>query len=229
MSISSILFPCRCPFCLKVISENSISCEDCANTAQIKQYKRTFKNGCECVSAYAHEGVWRKSVLMYKYHGYKQFSVQFSLVLKELAEASFSDVDFDIFVPVPMHKSKRRERGFDQVELLCRKTAKLLGAKSQSVLVQTKLNRSQHELSESERFKNVKGIYSCKNSEAVRGKNILLFDDIVTTGATLLECSNVLLEHGAAKVCCITVNTRLSGEALIKSSSKVRAKPSGVI
>lgn len=206
MFLTKLLFPSRCPFCTKVIEQNSRSCKDCAKYLELAAHKQRLPNNCECLSVFRHEGVWRNAVLNYKFRSNRQYYVQFSLILGDALERNYNTERFDFYTFVPMHKNKLRERGFNQVELLCKETARLTSACSKSVLKQTKINKTQHELNREDRKANVKGIYSCTDERAVKDKNILLFDDIVTTGFTLSECSNILLKSGAKEVVCITLN-----------------------
>lgn len=206
MFLTKLLFPSRCPFCTKVIASKARCCVKCEEYLSIAPHRQKLQNGCECISLFRHEGVWRKAVLDYKFHSNRQYYVQFSLMLKDVLESSYDTEKFDFYTFVPMHKNRLKERGFNQVKLLCDETARLTDAKSEDVLEQTKLNKAQHKLDKKSRALNVKGIYICIKPKVVKDKNILLFDDIVTTGSTLTECSNVLLKGGAKSVTCITLN-----------------------
>lgn len=90
--------------------------------------------------------------------------------------------------------------GFDQARLLAKELARGLKLPYVSALEKPKGNRIQHELSFAERWENVKGVYRLKRKIDVRGKTVLLCDDIVTSGATMWEAGRVLLQHGAKAV-----------------------------
>lgn len=115
----------------------------------------------------------------------------------------YRDINFDGVCFVPMHKSRKRVRGFNQSEVLTERIAKILSLPIINALSCVKSAHSQHKIKDyKERFKNVKGIY--KANGAFDGKTLLLVDDIMTTGATLNECAAVLLRAGADKIYCVT-------------------------
>lgn len=206
MNFYNILFPARCPFCSKVIKDSMSSCNECSSLTKLHPYSQLLSNGCICISAFPHKGVYRKAVLNYKFYNNKQYYRQFSFILKHVIEDGYSESRFDLFTSVPMHRKKRKTRGFNQVELIAKHTAKLMHQPYAELLLQTSLNKEQHTLKREERIENVKGIYACINEKKVSDKNILIFDDIITTGSVLLECTNTLLKSGARSVCCVTIN-----------------------
>jgi ComF family protein len=114
----------------------------------------------------------------------------------------------DIIIPVPLHPSRQKERGFNQsYSIACgffnsRKRLILKGA-----LSRLRPTRTQTELDRNERCKNVQEAFAAKKPEVVDGKEIVLVDDVVTTGATLNECAHVLKKNGAALVSAITLAT----------------------
>lgn len=115
-----------------------------------------------------------------------------------------SDTDFDAVVGIPMHSAKKRQRGFNQAELLAREFARLTGIPHRpSLLIQKEQRATQASLPRDARTKNVSGIY-----RAVRvtpASSILLIDDICTTGATLNAGARALLAQGARRVCALVV------------------------
>ncbi len=127
-----------------------------------------------------------------------------------MAGFSFPDFDFSgysLFIPVPLHIKRLRERGFNQSLLL----AKEMGKKHNlpvnfSLLKRCKSTLTQTGLNKAEREKNVKGAFVIADRKKVAGENIILIDDVYTTGATLNECAKVLLEAGAQKVAVLTLS-----------------------
>jgi ComF family protein len=109
-----------------------------------------------------------------------------------------------IVIPLPLSKSRRRWRGFNQAEILVNVLSEKLGMLQGSPLVKQN-TRTQKDLNKEQRRKNVLGCFSLKAGAEVRGKNYILVDDVVTTGATLMEASKVLKRNGAAKVWCMTI------------------------
>jgi ComF family protein len=118
-----------------------------------------------------------------------------------------------VVVPVPLFAKRERERGFNQATLLADGAVKRLRKlepewklrAQPSVLVRVKQTRAMYALNPSQRRKNMHGAFRVVDAEAVRGREILLVDDIMTTGATARECARVLLGAGAAKVWVATV------------------------
>ncbi len=103
-------------------------------------------------------------------------------------------------VPVPLHPARLAERGYNQTERIFRRWSERQGWPWLDALARTRLTAPQWELPPAERRRNVRGAFALTRPEAIRGKIILLVDDIVTTGATMNECAKVLRRGGAAKV-----------------------------
>ena len=109
-------------------------------------------------------------------------------------------------MPVPLHPKKLRERGFNQSLLLAKAVAvKLNGLLDFLSLIRAKETIPQTTLSKTERKKNVQNAFVLKNPAGVLKKNILLVDDVFTTGNTLNECAKVLTRGGAKAVFCVTL------------------------
>jgi competence protein ComFC len=109
----------------------------------------------------------------------------------------------DYIVPVPLHISKKRERGYNQSDFICDGLSEALEIHSlQKCLKRRRYTKTQTELSREERKKNVKGAFELRKkfSPIIQGKRILLVDDVITTGSTILECSRVLKESGCGDI-----------------------------
>ena len=124
--------------------------------------------------------------------------------LSELLESVVRDRDFDAIVPVPMHRSKRRQRGYNQAELLGRALAKRLRIPCEPAMLRKRVERrAQSTLARSDRAANVRGVFAA--SAAVRGRSILIVDDICTTAETLRASAHELLSGNASRVCAVIV------------------------
>ena len=111
-----------------------------------------------------------------------------------------------VIMPVPLHRQRLRERGFNQSLLLARILASDLGNQLDYLsLIRNRYTRAQTGLKKKERRKNVKGAFSVIQPNAIKHKEILLVDDVFTTGSTLNECARTLKESGATTVICLTV------------------------
>jgi ComF family protein len=110
---------------------------------------------------------------------------------------------FDYAVPVPLHKSKLRERTYNQSDYICHGISEALGIKPlEKCLNRTRCTKTQTKLSITEREENVRNAFALnpKFGELIKGKNIILVDDVITTGSTILECARVLKENGCGEV-----------------------------
>jgi len=104
----------------------------------------------------------------------------------------------DLIIPVPLHKKKKRKRGYNQSDYFAKGISDAMDLEwSSKILFRIKNNPSQTNKSRIERIDNVEGIFQVKKPDEIRSKNILLVDDVITTGATLYACSKALMDAGA--------------------------------
>src|SRR5215217_5533764 len=141
-----------------------------------------------------YEGVGKEVVHALKYRGYKKLVARLAT---PLMLQSLGDGRFDTVVPVPLHRSRLRKRGFNQAELLARGVAAEINAPVSDTLKVVRSTRDQVELSAAQRRANVAGAY--RASAPHRGK-VLLIDDVFTTGATMSACASTLVRAGAQEV-----------------------------
>jgi ComF family protein len=150
-------------------------------------------------------GNLRKAILQLKFHRREPLAIRLGALLAQPFEA-LSASDSAIVVPVPLHPSRRRQRGFNQAELLARGLVRRLrGEKRRLQLVAGSLRRirptlPQVGLSVSARRENVSGVFSVARPEQVRSRPVVLVDDVMTTGATLSACAAALKRAGASQV-----------------------------
>lgn len=198
-----LLFPPRCALCGEVTAVGAPLCPICAEeNPLIHEEKRILlpDNGktVVCRVPYAYDGKIREGIIRFKFYGRTAGAEFFG---RQIA-AEFRPDGFDFVTAVPVSAARRKARGYNQAELLARAAAVRLKLPYRETLVKAVDNREQHRLSERERRKNVRGVYSVVFGQEISGKSILLVDDIVTTGATLGACAGVLFGHGAAAVSC---------------------------
>ncbi len=164
---------------------------------------------------YRHPPV-KEALWMLKYKGKKRLAgvfgeVLYGRMLEELADlAVMKNFREPILIPIPLSGKRRRERGFNQAELICRKLLGLDEGKNfkleEKVLIRPKESEHQARIEErKKRLQNIVGAFEVKNPELVENKNIILIDDIITTGATLSEAKKVLRAAGARKVIAFTI------------------------
>lgn len=240
-SIASVLFPadCRvcgdplaafsrvpvCPSCWNQLSEQTGPlCSRCGESLIVSDFDEGEGALCrpcrmtppDFERAVAHglyAGPLRSLLHLLKYDGLQPIADRLGAMLAEHV-ATIDDLPGKMLVvPVPLYKGKRRERGFNQSELLARAVChsmQLLRPEWRSelgpgVLDRRRDTRSQAELSVAQRRRNLRGVFFVPKPERVRGRDVLLIDDIYTTGATARACSQALKKAGAASVRVATV------------------------
>jgi ComF family protein len=130
--------------------------------------------------------------------------VWFAERLAEVVKAE--GLDADVVVPVPLHRDRERERGYNQADLIARPLAKRLNLPHRAVLlVRTRPRPDKQVLSLEERWESVRGAFATRPGSQVDNLRVLLVDDVMTTGATLDACSRALLDAGARSVIGLTV------------------------
>ncbi|MBU2544714.1 hypothetical protein KJ618_04585 [Patescibacteria group bacterium] len=137
-------------------------------------------------------------------------SALYDKILEELQDLEiFNNFTQPLLIPIPLSKERLKERGYNQSELLCKELSfidSMSFTLCSDVLYKPVHTRQQTKtLSKSERINNLHGCFAIKNQEKIRNRNIILIDDIITTGATLLEAKKVLRQSGAKKIIAFTV------------------------
>ena len=111
------------------------------------------------------------------------------------------DWNIDLIVPVPLHKLKKAERGYNQSFYIAKGIGKFLGITfSDRIVKRIKYTESQTTMTLNKREENISGAFRVRNKNAIKNKSILIVDDVITTGATISECGKILLEAGAEKI-----------------------------
>jgi ComF family protein len=155
-----------------------------------------------------------RAITLLKYHAVTPLADWFAARLEELAAAEPALVEVDLVVPVPLDRARRRERGYNQAELIARPLARRLGKPLEaSLLVRTKPRPEKLKLSRHERWETVRGAYHAAEGAQIDKASILLVDDVFTTGATLDACARALRARGARRVLAATV-ARVTRERL---------------
>jgi ComF family protein len=166
------------------------------------------------VAAGFYGGTLRRAIHLLKYHEKAALAEPLGVLLAQnlgepssaLFEKGGKEPQFDAVIPVPLHRSRLRARGFNQAERLARVVARERGWQLDTTALQrTKATRSQTTLSGEARRENMRGAFAVVMPQAVVGKSILLIDDVLTTTSTVAECARVLQEAGARRVCVATL------------------------
>lgn len=145
-----------------------------------------------------YQGKVIKIVESFKYGGVKGLA---SFISQEMADYLQEFPDIDYLVPIPLHPVRKRERGFSQTELLSRKLSLYSGIPLLNALIRVKNTKSQTILGKAERKENLKNAFSLNPKNKFKeGSNMILIDDVLTTGSTMAEAAKVLKKGGAKKV-----------------------------
>lgn len=200
----NLIYPPKCIFCRRLLAESEKGiCRSCSlSLPPDESPERKSKFFESCTACYEYSGVVRGSLLRYKFNGASHYSELYGKLLAvRLFEHGIED--FDLVTWVPVSRRRKRRRGYDQAELLARSVARELSLPVTATLEKFVDNPPQSQkASASERQANVRGVYRVIDVSAVKDKQILIIDDIVTTGATLSECGCTLKIAGAASVHC---------------------------
>jgi ComF family protein len=147
-----------------------------------------------------------RAIVMLKFEEMEPLADWFADRLLDVARRYRQELGADVVVPVPLHKLRRRERGFNQAELLSRRVAARLKLPHQgALLVRNKPRPDKHLLTSRERWEAVRGAFATRPGSQVDKRRVLLVDDVMTTGATLDACARALREAGASSVAGLTV------------------------
>ena len=149
------------------------------------------------------EGPFQKIAHALKYSGAQQLGVELGRRLGTVLQRD--GIEADMIVPVPLHKRKLRERGYNQSELLTRCVARQLTLPCCEGLARVRPTAPQVGLTDSQRQENVRNAFRCRNAGQISGRRILLVDDVMTTGATVASAAQALLDGGALRVSVLTV------------------------
>jgi ComF family protein len=215
--VFEFLFPPVCFVCGgTLVPGEEIVCTRCWSTVQPVRredplYRATLQRLTEAgpltdlVAGYyfATDGVLQALLHLLKYEGMTRIGEAFGKQLGALLSDRPVLLNDPALVPVPLHRSKRRERGYNQSERICKGLASVTGlAMDFRILRRHRYTRSQTGLGIGERKQNVDGAFELQPSAAqdLRGRSFLLVDDVVTTGSTIEACATVLRAHGADQV-----------------------------
>ena len=177
-------------------------CRDCEGSS-----KRFIRNR----SVLVYDDITRKAIYRMKYAGRKEYAKTFAGLCSAALSTWMDYISPDLIIPVPLHISRLKKRGFNQSELIADELSEKLSVPCRSDLV-TRVRKTtpQKDLSASERQKNLKKAFKIRRNDVKLG-TVLLVDDIYTTGSTLDELAGTLLEAGASQVYCITVSVGAGG------------------
>lgn len=210
--IDELLFPTKniCSFCKDYDDDLELGlCKECRD--RIEELHQPIKADIEnidkvYVSIYYNRFI-KNFIHQFKFNNSSYLYKTFALYMIKTIEIQ-EIFDYDIILPVPLHRRKEAIRGYNQSYLLAKEIAKLNNKPiSNNVLIKRKWTKEQNKLNVFERRLNLKSSFFVKNNDMIYNKKILLIDDIITTGMTLEFCSKELKENGADKIISICLST----------------------
>lgn len=182
----------HCPGCGRTLTGGSAKCGSCLG--QNFHFDRAF-------ACTRYDGKIKELLHAYKFGGRKYLKNLFAKIIFQFMGDHLSADRFDAVAAVPLSPARKRERGFNQSELISKEVAKKTGAAHVSrALIRIKSAAPQSLLSKNERRANVRGCFLAKERGPFQAKRVLLVDDILTTGNTASECARTLKKAGAASV-----------------------------
>ncbi|MEK7088512.1 MAG: ComF family protein [Patescibacteria group bacterium] len=212
-TILNVLFPVNCISCGKEGFDLCINCLLDSSPAERESAEWIFP-----LFDYRHPPI-KKSIWLLKYKNKRKLSgifaeIMYGKIIEELSELSvMKNFREPILIPIPLSKKRHKERGYNQAELICEELIKINNLRhgvdmklEKNILI--KIKETEHQVNikdRKDRLKNLSDSFSVKNPELIKGKNIILIDDVITTGATLTEAKKILKQSGAKKIIAFTV------------------------
>ncbi len=208
--INNIIFPPCCLICGKW--NINILCKECKKEIYEKAIFQIEEKNANYyfekhIYLFQYEGKIRNLILDYKFKDKSYLYKIFSEIVTKNKKICGILKKYDIIIPVPIHTRRKKQRGYNQSELIAREIAK----SEQNLKYENKILKKekhtvpQSSLSKEQRKQNVQNVYKLENQEKIRNKKIILFDDIYTTGSTANACAKILKENGAKEIIVLTI------------------------
>ena len=226
MGILDILYPPRCPVCHGIVQGRKGICPSCRKRLPYIQEPKCKKCGKEVEkneqeycrdcqrfahsfdkgqSVFAYDPVMRRSITMFKYHNRREYAKFYAKEMQKQCERFLKTCEPEVILPVPVHKRKKRQRGFNQAELVAKELGKLVGIPVDTdYLYRKELTTPQKELTRQQRKLNLQKAFAIRETGRYY-ERILLVDDIYTTGATIDAISEILRENQSKFIFFLTI------------------------
>jgi ComF family protein len=190
-------FCSRCSRPFEGLVEGDFECPNCEDLSP----------AYDCVvSKYQAKGILRDMIHRFKYgRQYYLRRLLANCLLEAMDDARMASLPADCIVPVPLHPTRLRERGFNQADALAEIVSKRVKIPIERCIERHRYTQTQTQFDRAERMRNLRNTFAMRKNSDVRDKHALLVDDILTTGSTLHECALVLRAAGARSVRAITV------------------------
>ncbi|MCF7887538.1 MAG: ComF family protein [Candidatus Omnitrophica bacterium] len=210
VATKNLFFPLTCLHCKAKIAVGYL-CRNCQNQIKFLTPPDCYsqleinQNNLKVASSYSYQNAIKTLIHLFKYSHYDYLAPALAnLMIKQLDRIGFKPLNYDFITPVPIHPYKIKIRGYNQSKLLAKQLANYFQLPLKDDIISSKyIKNSQTKLSLEKRKENVYGKFTAKNS--AKNTNILLVDDVFTTGATISACGKALWEKGASKIDGITL------------------------
>lgn len=202
-----LLYPPKCPFCGRILERGEegwcASCQEELPWTEPGDAK--YVEFCDaCLSPLWYKDGVRDGMYRYKFDGGRGHAALFGTLMTQCLRDRWTQ-PVDLITWTPLHPKRKRERGYDQAELLARRVGELTGLPVERALEKTRATAVQSQSGEDEARKaNVQGAYRTQPGLDLTGKRMVLIDDVATSGATLSECAAALRQAGARSVVGLT-------------------------
>ena len=207
--LESIVFPPWCAICGKLNSKKC--CKDCEKRIN-SQLNLNIENKAgyyfeRHMYLFKYKNEIRNLILDYKFRDKSYLYELFAKIITKNEKICGILEKYDIIIPVPIHKKRKKQRGYNQSELVARQISKNIAnlQLENKAFIKIKNNKPQSTLNKKQRKQNVKNVYKLENKGKIENKNIVLFDDIYTTGNTANEIAKILKQNGANKILVLTI------------------------
>ncbi len=202
--LADLIYPVRCPVCGKFISREEGFCGGCRSRQKVWEGRFSVPGADDFFAAYEYDDNIKPAVIIMKQGICGNAPYAFGRALGELMRPEISAIKPDMIIPVPMYRSDKRRRGCNQAELLAKELGKELEIPVRSdIVAKIRKTAEQKQLSRREREINLRDAFAVIDSGSVNGRNIILLDDVCTTGSTLRELSRILKGSGAGRISCV--------------------------
>ena len=208
LDVASLILPRTCLACGTTLQENESGvCLVCRCNAPLTGFAQQSENSIKWLFEntlpiehaaamfwFERDSEWRRIIHSFKYHGRWYFAQKMGEWFGEELRKSGNFADVDVIVPVPLHFRRRLMRGYNQSEQLALGIGRKLGVRCDFDAVCRRLyNDSQTSKTRTERWDNVNAIFDVRSAKRLRGRHILLVDDVLTTGATINSCASAIV------------------------------------
>ena len=206
--LRELLFPRICPVCRgRLLPDEQFICTECLVEFPLLKFEKTEDNEmirtlwgsipvahALSIFAYRHQSIYHNLILQIKYRGNAQLAQRLGAWAALQTQDHKLEEKVDVIVPVPLSRRKQWERGYNQAYHLALGLSKVYGLPIRKWLTRSVDRQTQTHMDAKQRMENAKGSYTAKIPISERGKRILLVDDVMTTGATLIACTEAILK-----------------------------------